>query len=170
MKNIKFSRLFAAALFVACLALTACKNQPEESPKAIEGTWVNAYSGGKSYYKISGSEFDNWNENNGTISKSYAGKEVKIVETNSSSGIIYFKFTRAADSNWNYVTDPAQAPDVGKWYAVSYKNLNGKNVKICGAWKQGGQTSCATLEAAKQEFTAGNGYFPESGYSDCVKQ
>ena len=167
MKNIKFSRLFAAFAFVAILALAGCKQQPDE-PKAIEGTWVNSYTDGKTYFKITGSEFDNYGESTTGTYKSYAGNNVTIVESSSSAGMIYFKFTRAADANWNYVTDPAQAPDIGKWYAVSYKELNGKNVKISGAWKNGGQSSCETLEAAKAEFTVANGYF--ASYSDCVKQ
>ena len=58
MKNLKFSRLFAAVTFVAILALAGCKNQPEESSKAIEGSWVNA----NEKYEISSSEYKNYSQ------------------------------------------------------------------------------------------------------------
>ena len=148
MKNIKFSRLFAAFAFVAILALAGCKQQPEETHKAIEGTWVSTWG---EKFVITNSELKNYYGNN----ISYAGNEIQIDE---STGYIYIKYTQ--NSNLSNV--------VGKWYALHYKELNGNNVKISGAWKAGGQSSCETLEAAKAEFTVANGYF--ASYSDCVKQ
>ncbi len=188
MKNIKFSRLFAAFVFVAILALAGCKQQPEETHKSIEGIWLDA-SYGKSYYKITGSTFENYGENTAGVAwKGYEGNNVSIVELSNTAGTIFIKYTKSyektttaptgTDANtWTH--QPASsysgeywyrysstAPDVGKWYAVSYKELNGKNVKISGA--VGAKTSCNTLEEAKQEFTADKGYF--NYYSDCVKQ
>ena len=60
------------------------------------------------------------------------------------------------------------APDVGKWYAVSYKNLTSNSVSLSGAYKADGKTSTQTLDEAKKEFTVENGYFDYS-YSECIK-
>lgn len=59
------------------------------------------------------------------------------------------------------------APDVGKWYAVHYKNLTSESVELAGAYKFGGKTSTTTLEEAKNEFTLANGYF--EFHSECKK-
>ncbi len=59
------------------------------------------------------------------------------------------------------------APDVGKWYAVHYKNLTSNSVSLSGAAKTGGETSTKTLSEAIIEFTVENGYF--SYYSECTK-
>ena len=149
MKNIKFSRLFAAFAFVACLALTACQQQAPETHKNIEGTWVSTFG---EKWVITGSDLTNYY---GTT-VSYAGNEINVEESGS-SGYIYVKYTKAYSTS-----------DVGKWYALHYKDLNGNGVKISGAYKAGGQTSCATLEAAKAEFTVANGYY--ASYSECTKQ
>ncbi len=168
MKNIKFSRLFAAMLFAACLALTACQQQPEEKHEAFEGTWLDA-SAGKSYYKISSSTFENYGEDTkGVKYDSYAGDNLTFTKISDTAGIIYIKYTRAADSNWKYTTDATKAPDIGKWYAIAYKDLTDKSIKICGAYKSDGKKSCSTLEEAKTEFTEANGYF--SWFTACAKQ
>ncbi|MBR1638886.1 MAG: hypothetical protein IJ688_05825 [Treponema sp.] len=163
MKNLKFSRLFAAFAFVAVLVLSGCV-QPVDSSAAdsLIGTWVNASSYGNSYYKITESTFENY----GDDYESYAGNTLTIVAADESSGTIFFKYTRAADANWNYTTDASLAPDIGKWYAVSYKDLTDTSVLLSGAY--GTKSSCDTLEEAKTEFTVANGYF--GIYSECVKQ
>ncbi len=167
MKNFKFSRLFAAVAFVAVLALSGCKQQVSDS-KYIFGTWRNTYATGTSDYSITSTTLDNrGTTSNGTEYLSYAGDSLQIFESTDSEGIIFIKFTRAADSNWNYVTDASLAPDIGKWYAISYKELTERSVKISGAYKAGGKTSCDTLEKAKEEFTVANGYFAD--YSACAK-
>ena len=172
MKNLKFSRLFAAVMFVAVLGLTGCKPEPEErTPKAIEGTWLDA-SWGKSYYKITASTFENYGEDaSGKAYDSYAGDNVTIVETSETSGIIYIKYTKAFCSEHSDFTNgvyayDADAPDVGKWYAISYKELTDTSVQLSGA--AGAKSSCETLDEAKEEFTAEKGYF--SYYSSCAKQ
>ena len=182
MKNIKFSRLFAAVAFVAVLALAGCKQQVEE-PKKIEGTWVSSWG---EKFVISGSEVKNYYGS----SLCYAGNLVEINEINDKSGIVYFKYTRAYEkvttepnpsTGWthaaassygpeNWYRYSETAPDVGNWYALSYVELTDKSVRICGASKVGGKTSCPTLAEAKTEFTVLNKYFPESNYSTCVKQ
>ena len=90
MKNIKFSRLFAAMLFVACLALTACQQQPAESPKKIEGTWVSASATWTEKFVISSSEVKNY----GNDKLCYAGNSVEIKELTDTTGMIYMKYTR----------------------------------------------------------------------------
>ena len=171
MKNLKFSRLFAAVMFVAVLGLTGCKPEPETvEPKAIEGTWLDA-SYGKSYYKITASTFENYGEDlTGKAYDSYAGDNVTIVETSETSGIIYMKYTKAlcythSDFDNGVYTYDADAADVGKWYAISYKELTDTSVQLSGA--VGAKSSCETLDEAKEEFTAEKGYF--SYYSSCAK-
>ena len=168
MKHLKFSRLFAAVAFVAILALAGCKNQPEESSKAIEGTWVSE-AGEK--WIISGSEVKNYFGD----SLSYTGDSVEIKEESDSSGYIYMKYTRAfcydhSDfDNYIYTYDE-DAPDVGKWYALYYFDMDDENVKISAA--AGVISSCDTLEEAKETFTVENGYMSKAAgkYSTCAKE
>ena len=155
MKNIKFSRLFAAFAFVAILALAGCKQPEEETPYAIEGTWVDS-TGAK--FEITHSELKNTYVNNGVTCDSYAGNELTVEQTSDTSGTIFIKYTRAMNPDWTY---SESAPDVGKWYAVSYKSLTDTSVEFAGAWKPNGETSCETLEDAKAEFTSDNGYYGE---------
>ena len=60
------------------------------------------------------------------------------------------------NADWSY---SETAPDVGKWYAISYKDLGAEKISISGAYKEGGATSCETLDEAVTEFTVDNGYF-----------
>ena len=78
MKNIKFSRLFAAMMFVAVLSFAGCKQQPEETP-TIYGTWMSQYDEG---YKITDTtieyidkSFDPANIEKNAVKASNAGKE-----------------------------------------------------------------------------------------------
>lgn len=180
MKNFKLSRLLAAAALVACLSFTGCK--PAEDTTAqqlviisayntmtkaqkiqLKGTWVESGSWGNSYYKFTDDGLENYGDNY----QSYAGNEIVFAPTSVDSGTAFIKYTRAADANGKYTTDPALASDIGKWYAISYKDLTATSVKISGAYKVSGKTSCATLEEAMLEFTVANGYF--SIYSSCKR-
>lgn len=80
------------------------------------------------------------------------------------SGIIYIKYTRAMYSDNTY---GEHAPDVGKYYAIAYKDLTTGFVKLSAAYKRGGATSCSTLQEAKMEFTEANGYFAD--WSECTR-
>lgn len=164
MKNLKFSRLFAAVTFVAILVLAGCKQPDTSTVASLYGTWVEASAYGNAYYKITSTTFENY----GDTYESYAGNALTVVEDTEDSGRIFIKYTRAADANWSYTTDASLAPDVGKWYAISYKDLKESSIKLSGAYKYGGATSCDTLEEAKEEFTEANGYF--GTYSSCAKQ
>uniref|UniRef100_UPI0023F7BCE2 hypothetical protein n=1 Tax=Treponema berlinense TaxID=225004 RepID=UPI0023F7BCE2 len=84
---------------------------------------------------------------------------------------IYIKYTRAycsthSDSTtYTYIYDE-DAADVGKWYAIAFKELTASSVSLSGAY--GTISSTSTLEEAISTFTIDNGYF--STYSECVKQ
>ncbi len=159
MKNLKFSRLFAAALLVACFAFAGCKPQVEEVNVSLLGTWVGSYPGEE--YTITTSTFKS--------AGSYEGNNLCVVMTSDTSGYIFIKYTKAGKPDWSgYSTDPAEAPDVGKWYAISYKDLTSSSIQIAGAYKDTGATSKDTLEEAISEFTIENEYF--EFYSTCIKE
>lgn len=179
MKNLKFSRLFAAAFVVACLAFTGCKPEADNPPAeefvpeslrtltetdGIVGTWISIFG---EKFEITASQFKNYYGS----SECYVGDNLYLYELSEDSGIIYFKYTKAlCPTHTDYVNDvyvyDSDAPDAGKWYAVYYSDLNGDTVNISGA--SGKESSCATLEKAVNEFTVQNGYF--SWYSGCYKE
>ena len=135
-------------------------------PEGLKGTWTSTFG---EVFEITDTTLSNggyWGEN-GAWLDSYAGDNLTVVKADETSGIIYIKYTRAATASWTYSTDPAEAPDVGKWYAVAYKNLTESSVELAGAAKNGGKTSTKTLAAATKEFTVANGYF--GTYSECSK-
>lgn len=163
MKNFKLSRLLAAVAFVACLGLTACAQSssyvtPVPVEKKLAGTWVSTWN---EKFIIT----DTTLSNSGATYVGYAGDSLTIKELTSTSGTIFIKYTRSMLPNFTY---SETAPDVGKWYAISYKDLTDKSVKFSGAYKASGKTSCADLNEAMTEFTIENGYF--ASYSDCTKQ
>jgi len=166
MKNLKFSRLFAAVMFVACLVLVGCK-QPDTINNYkvnIVGTWVSDWG---EKYVITASSVDSSGE--GYIS--YAGDNLVVVMDSETSGRLFLKYTRAlcpthSDFKNSVYTYDSDAPDVGKWYAILYKDLTDNSVKLSGA--AGAKTSCDTLEEAIETFTVDNGYFAYD--STCIKQ
>ena len=188
MKSTKLS-LFSAksallsllVLFVFSSAFVGCKQADDEDtgpfyPEGIEklasnsaliGTWVETSAYGNSYYKISAEEFKNW----GDGYESYEGNELVVGKIDETSGTIFIKYTKAATASWTYSSDPNEAPDVGRWYAVSYKGLSENAVQLSGAYgKVPGHTvtSTETLEEAIEEFTFKNGYFDT--YSALARQ
>ena len=176
MKSTRFSFGSAATFLGALLvvvslsfSLASCKTADDDNPlpQGVEelssdspliGKWKDSYD---SIYEISQTEFSNYGENY----NSYAGKNLVISNSTDNSGYIYIQYTPAADKNWNYTTDKTKAPDVGKWYAISFKELTNSSIKLSGAY--GEKTSTETLEEAITEFTIENGYF--ASYSDCTK-
>ena len=192
MKSTRF--VFGRALAVLCALLfvsfgfMSCQQEDDDNGlpdgvyelsdnSALIGTWVNSYSGGTSVYKITSSTFDNSGTSsyNGTTSTydSYAGNNLVVSYTNdeATSGYIYIKYTRAycsthSDSTtYTYIYDE-DAADVGKWYAIAFKELTASSVSLSGAY--GTISSTSTLEEAISTFTIDNGYF--TTYSECVKQ
>ncbi len=169
----KTKAVFAVLIVAVSFGFMSCQYETEDdgyslnelllvylnTDERIYGTWSGSFPG--EAYTITSSTFSS----NG----SYAGDNVVISWTSTTSGYIYFKYTRAAKADWTYSSDPAEAPDVGKWYAVSFKNLDAlrNTISLSGAYKAGGVTSTATLEEAKTTFTIANGYF--ATYSDCTR-
>ena len=177
MKSTRF--VFGRALAVLCALLfvsfgfMSCQQEDETEyvNYSLTGTWVNSYSGGTSVYKITSSTFDNSGTSsyNGTTSTydSYAGNNLLVSYTNDeeTAGYIYIKYTRAMNPDYSY---SETAPDVGKWYAIAFKDLTASSLNLSGAYNASGKTSAETLEEAISTFTIDNGYFDY--YSECVKQ
>lgn len=177
MKSTRF--VFGRALAVLCALLfvsfgfMSCQQEDETEyvNYSLTGTWVNSYSGGTSVYKITSSTFDNSGTSsyNGTTSTydSYAGNNLVVSYTNDeeTAGYIYIKYTRAMNPDHSY---SETAPDVGKWYAIAFKELTASSISLSGAYNASGKTSTETLEEAISTFTIANGYF--TFYSECVKQ
>ena len=155
----KFSRFLAVFITVVSLCAFGCKTQPEEvSYSDIFGKWTDD-SG--SIYEITEDSFKNYGEG----WSAYEGNSLEIIPNDDGkSGTIFLKYTVSMNPDWSYSNT---APDVGKWYAVSYKNLTKNSVSLSGASKLGGKTSTETLKEAIQEFTVENGYFDR--YSECTK-
>lgn len=156
----KFSRFLAVFITVVSLCAFGCKTQPEEVfISDLYGKWTSSpeevYEISKDYFKTYG---ESWS--------GYEGDSIKIIpnENNNASGTIFFKYTVSMNPDWSYSNT---APDVGKWYAVSYKNLTKNSVSLSGAFKIGGKTSTETFFEAIKEFTVENGYF--DSYSECTK-
>lgn len=172
MKSTRFS-FGSAATFLGTLlvvvslsfSLASCKTDDNNDDSltsgiALIGKWKDSYD---STYEISQNEFSNY----GYGYDAYAGNNlvISITSNDFSSGYIYIQYTKAYCAK--HSTYDNDSPDVGKWYAISYKSLTASSIKISGAYKKGGETSTETLEEAMAEFTIENGYF--STYSDCTK-
>lgn len=155
----KFSRFLAVFITVVSLCAFGCKTQPEEvSYSDIFGKWTDD-SG--SIYEITEDSFKNYGEG----WSAYEGNSLEIIPNDDGkSGTIFLKYTVSMNSNFSYSDT---APDVGRWYAVSYKNLTKNSVSLSGAFKLGGKTSTETFFEAIKEFTVENGYF--DSYSECTK-
>ena len=130
MKNIKFSRLFAAMMFVAVLSFAGCKQQPEEKHYAIEGTWTSV-------------------ENDG-----YTISNEKVVYDDGGFGFGWTRTLKEVTDSYFYTMD-----DNGKYYATAYKNLTDSSCQFTNAWKSGGLSFTDSLEEAKEEFTVENEYY-----------
>ena len=156
----KFSRFLAVFITVVSLCAFGCKTQPEEAfISDLYGKWTSSYD---EVYEISKDYFKTY----GTWGSGYEGDSINIItnENDNTSGTIFLKYTVSMNPDYSYSDT---APDVGKWYAVSYKNLTKNSVSLSGALKSGGKTSTETLEKAIEEFTVENGYF--ASYSECKK-
>ena len=156
----KFSRFLAVFITVVSLCAFGCKTQPEEVfISDLYGKWASSFG---EVYEISKDYFKTYGES----WSGYEGDSIIIIpnENDNASGTIFLKYTVSANSDWSYSNT---APDVGKWYAVSYKNLTKNSVSLSGAFKLGGKTSTETFFEAIKEFTVENGYF--GIYSECTK-
>lgn len=148
------------ALSVVLFNFASCKTEdddPEYVNYSLFGSWTSTYS---EVFTITTTSLSNAY---GT-SDCYAGDNLVVLYTNddATAGYIYIKYTRAMNSDYTY---SESAPDVGKWYAVAFKDLTSSSVSLSGAY--GAVSSTSTLEEAISTFTVANGYF--ASYSECAK-
>lgn len=175
MKSTRF--VFGRALAVLCALLfvsfgfMSCQQEDDDNGlpdgvyelsdnSALIGTWQSSYS---EIFKITSTSLSN----GGSCGDAYAGNNLVVSYTNdkATSGYIYIKYTRAMNPDYSY---SETAPDVGKWYAIAFKELTASSVSLSGAYNASGKTSTETLEEAISTFTIAKGYF--NNYSECVKQ
>ncbi|MEI0524643.1 hypothetical protein R4K54_01810 [Brachyspira murdochii] len=151
-------KILLTLITVLILAVSCAKNNPNDPTitdnanfSKLQKTWQDtAYN--TSQYVITDSKFDSLYNN----STSYSFDIKYISWTSDTAGIIYGQYTANSYS-----------PEVvGKYYAVSFKDLTDTTVKISGAYKYGGVSATDTLEEAKTTFTEVDGYF--GVYSDCT--
>lgn len=173
MKSTRF--VFGRALAVLCALLfvsfgfMSCQQEDDDNGlpngvyelsdnSALIGTWQSSYG---EIFKITSTSLSN----GGSWGDSYAGNNLVVSYTNdeATSGYIYIKYTRAMNPDYSY---SETAPDVGKWYAIAFKELTASSVSLSGAY--GTVSSTSTLEEAISTFTIAKGYF--NNYSECVKQ
>lgn len=164
MKSTRF--VFGRALAVLCALLfvsfgfMSCQQEDETEyvNYSLTGTWQSSYG---EIFKITSTSLSN----GGSWGDAYAGNNLVVSYTNDeeTSGYIYIKYTRAMNPDYSY---SETAPDVGKWYAIAFKELTASSVSLSGAY--GTVSSTSTLEEAISTFTIANGYF--TSYSECVKQ
>ena len=174
MKHNIFSKvkLFSAmALVASVLFFAGCQNST--GPQTVYndplfGTWTEEYGS----YEITQTGF---------VNESYEGNSLLVLKTSDTAGTIFIKYTKVYDWD-NGVTEdphddtylnswgkwyPLNEELIGKWYAISYKNLTSSSISISGAFKADGIKAADTLDEAVREFTIANGYF--GSYSECTK-
>lgn len=172
MKSTRLSLLRAKAVLFALVSVlafsfSACNvtTEPVENnvyeqisaDDLLVGTWTGGTEQYPESYTITNTTFES--------AGSYKGDNLVVQKLDSTSGYIYIKYTVAMNADWTY---SETAPDVGKWYAISYKDLGAEKISLSGAYKTGGATSCETLDEAVTEFTVDNGYF--AFYSSLTRQ
>lgn len=134
-------------LFVLIVAIS-CDKRPT-APNLLVGTWENPTYAGE-IYTYDGITF--------TSANSYVVNVERIIYSSDTAGIIYGKYTE------NSYTPSL----VGKYYAVSFKDLTDSGISISGAYKESGKTGTDTLGQAIKEFTIDNEYF--GIYSACERK
>lgn len=172
MKSTRLSLLRAKAVLFALVSVlafsfSACNvtTEPEvehvykqiDADDLLVGTWTGGSTEWPESYTITNTTFES--------KGSYKGNNLVVQKLDSTSGYIYIKYTVAMNADNSY---SETAPDVGKWYAISYKDLGAEKISLSGAYKKGGATSCETLDEAVTEFTVDNGYF--AYYSPLTRQ
>ncbi|WP_302367748.1 hypothetical protein [Brachyspira aalborgi] len=148
MKTKKFGKIYTYLLLVVFLfiAIISCNKNPYNDNSRLLGTWENPTYKDETYI-YDGINFD---------AGSYKMKVKSIIWSSDASGIIYGRYTK--NTNDSSV--------VGKYYAVSFKDLTDTSISISGAFK-GGKMAADSLVEAITEFTINNGYY--SFYSSCKK-
>lgn len=149
MKTKKFGKIHTYSLLLVFLfiAIISCNKNPYNDNSRLLGTWENKQQTYTETYIYDGINFD---------AGSYKMKVKSIIWSSDASGIIYGRYTE------NTYTPSV----VGKYYAVSFKDLTDTSISISGAFK-GGKMAADSLVEAITEFTINNGYY--SLYSSCKK-
>lgn len=148
MKTKKFGKIHTYSLLLVFLfiAIISCNKNPYNR---LLGTWENKQPNFTETYIYDGITF--------TSSGSYKMKVKSIIWSSDASGIIYGR----------YITNSFYTNVVGKYYAVSFKDLTYSSVSISGAYKEKGKIATDSLVEAITEFTINNGYY--GTYSSCKK-
>lgn len=152
-KRKTFNKIYKGSLLVVFLfiAIISCNKNPYNDNSRLLGTWISTYNETYIYDgKTFTSAYDGKN--------SYVITVERIIYSSDTAGIIYGKYTE--NSTYGDAV-------VGKYYAVSFKDLTYNNISISGAYKSDGKTGADTLVEAISEFTINNGYY--SLYSSCKK-
>lgn len=113
------------------------------------GTWENKQPTYTETYTYDGQTF--------TLADAYSITVEEISWTSDTEGFIYGKYTEAYTPS-----------DVGKYYAVSFKDLTDTTISIAGAYHSEYGSSADSLDDAKNKFTIANGSF--GTYSSCNRQ
>lgn len=149
MKTKKFGKIHTYSLLLVFLfiAIISCNKNPYNDNSRLLGTWENPTYKDETYI-YDGINFD---------AGSYKMKVKSIIWSSDASGIIYGRYT---ENTYN----PSV---VGKYYAVSFKDLTDTSILISGAYKKDGKIATDSLVEAISEFTINNGYY--GNYSSCKK-
>ena len=156
MKNLKFSRLFAAVTFVAILALAGCKQQVEEKlfEVSMYGTWAddfedyNAYTDYDCKITVDYIETASYGKHTGSV---------YITRTSEDSGYIYYQFSENV-TGYDAEFNPYTVNSKGKWSAIAFKNLTKDSVQMCDVY-DATYAFPATLEECISKYTIDGGYF-----------
>lgn len=150
MKTKKFGKVHTYSLLVVFLfiAIISCNKNPYNDNSRLLGTWENKQQTYTETYIYDGINFD---------AGSYKMKVKSIIWSSDASGIIYGRYTE----------NTYDSSVVGKYYAVSFKDLTDTSISISGAYKKDGKIATDSLVEAITEFTINNGYY--SLYSSCKK-
>lgn len=150
-KRKTFNKIYKGSLLVVFLfiAIISCNKNPYNDNSRLLGTWISTYNETYIYDgKTFTSAYDGKN--------SYVITVERIIYSSDTAGIIYGKYT-----------ENTYSPSVvGKYYAVSFKDLTDTSISISGAYKDGKMAADSLVEAIT-EFTINNGYY--SLYSSCKK-
>lgn len=119
MKTKKFSKIHTCSLLVVFLfiAIISCNKNPYNDNSRLLGTWENKQPNFTETYIYDGINFD---------AGSYKMKVKSIIWSSDASGIIYGR----------YITNSFYTNVVGKYYAVSFKDLTDTSILISGAYKE----------------------------------
>lgn len=150
MKTKKFGKIHTYSLLLVFLfiAIISCNKNPYNDNSRLLGTWENKQPNFTETYIYDGINFD---------AGSYKMKVKSIIWSSDASGIIYGRYT---ENTYNLSV-------VGKYYAVSFKDLTDTSISISGAYKKDGKIATDSLVEAITEFTINNGYY--GTYSSCKK-